>query len=70
MGFEYVRNWYKVPAKRGLPVTVDGEKGRITSGKGGYIMVRFDGVKFSVPCHPTWRVTYHTDDGDKVFGKD
>lgn len=70
MSFDYVRSWYGVPAKRGLRVTVDGQGGRITSGKGSYIMVRFDGVKFSIPCHPTWRVTYHTEDGDKVFGDD
>lgn len=70
MTFEYVRRWYKVPAKREMPVTVDGKKGRITSGKGSHIMVRFDGVKFSVPCHPTWRVVYHTPEGDKPFGRD
>lgn len=70
MSFEYVRKWYKVPAKRGLRVTVDGQGGRITSGKGSYIMVRFDGVKFSIPAHPTWRLVYHTVDGDRVFGDD
>lgn len=70
MSFEYVRRTYKVPAKRGLRVTVDGVGGRITSGKGGYVMVRFDGAKHPLPCHPTWRVTYHTPEGDKVFGKE
>ncbi len=70
MSFDYVRKYYKVPAKRGMIVTVDGIKGRITSGKGSYIMVRFEGTKNTMPCHPTWRVTYHTADGDKSFGKD
>lgn len=68
MSFEYVRRWYKVPAKRGMRVTIDGQGGRITSGRGGCIMVRFDGVKFSIPAHPTWKVTYHTPTGDVVFG--
>lgn len=45
-----------------MRVTVDG--------KGGYIMVRFDGPKYPLPCHPTWRVVYHTPEGDKAFGLD
>jgi hypothetical protein len=49
-----------VPAKRGMRVTVDGKPGRITSASGGYIMVRFDDKRFSLPCHPTWRVKYAT----------
>jgi hypothetical protein len=56
--FDFVRTYYGVPAKRGLRVTVDGKPGRITRGRGGYIMVRFDGMKFSRACHPTWRVDY------------
>lgn len=68
MSFEYVRSEYKVPAKRGMLVTVDGQAGVITSGKGGYIMVRFNGSKHPLPCHPTWRVVYHTSEGDKAFG--
>lgn len=58
---EYVRTYYKVPAKRGGRVVVDGKAGRITSFRGGYIRVRFDdGPLFSVPCHPTWRVEYQS----------
>jgi hypothetical protein len=56
--FDYVRRVYGVPAKRGLRVTVDGKPGVITRAKGQYIMVRFDGRKFPLPCHPTWRVDY------------
>ena len=58
--FDYIRRTYKVPAARGVRVTVDGRPGVITSGKGGYVMVRFDGQKRPLPCHPTWRVEYHT----------
>jgi hypothetical protein len=56
--FDYVRRTYNVPAKRGLRVTVDGRPGVITRGKGGYVMVRFDGLNHSRPCHPTWRFDY------------
>jgi len=58
MSMDYVRKRYGVPAKRGKRVTVDGKSGRITSAKGGYILVRFDGMPISIPCHPTWRVEY------------
>jgi len=58
MTMAYIRSLYAVPAKRGMRVTVDGKLGRITSARGGYIMVRFDGDSFSKPCHPTWRVEY------------
>jgi hypothetical protein len=49
-------------AKFGIEVkrSKDGRAGRITSVKHAYIMVLFDGWKHSVPCHPTWEVTYHT----------
>lgn len=59
LSFDYVRQRYGVPAKRGMRVTVDGKPGRITSGAGHYIRVRFDGETFSSFCHPTWRVVYH-----------
>ena len=66
--FDYVRRTYRVPAARGVRVTVDGRPGVITSGKGGYVMVRFDGTRRPLPCHPTWRVEYHIsakgDDGE------
>lgn len=63
-----LRNNRGVPAKRGLRVTVDGKPGIITSARGWNIMVRFDGLKFSTPCHPRWRVIYHLPDGDQSFG--
>lgn len=59
MSLKYIRDYYKVPAKRGMRVTVDGKPGVITaSARGPYIMVRFDGDKFSRAAHPTWRVEY------------
>lgn len=64
MSLAYVRSYYGVPVKRGLRVTVGGKPGAITSVRGAYIMVRFDGHKHPLPCHPTWRVVYHTAGGD------
>lgn len=58
MGMADIRRWYKVPAKRGMRVKVDGKPGRIVSVRGGYIRVLFDGGKFPLPCHPTWRFEY------------
>ena len=58
-----IRHYRKVPAKRGMTVEVDGDLGRITSARNGYIYVRFGGRRFSVPCHPTWRVRYYDADG-------
>ena len=73
MTAQYIRDYYQVPAKRGMRVTVDGRDGVITGFHGQYILVRFrggHGSLVSTTCHPTWRVTYHTPDGDKSFGVD
>lgn len=54
-----IRQYYRVPARRGMRVAVDGKPGRITSARGPYIMVRFDDCpSFSKPCHPTWNFDY------------
>lgn len=58
MSAEYVRRMYKVPAKRGMAVTVDGKTGRIVSFPGAYLGVRFDGERHTQLCHPTWKVAY------------
>lgn len=60
MSASYVRDYYRVPAKRGMRVTVDGKPGRIVRFPYASLGVRFDGEKFTTPCHPTWRVDYHT----------
>jgi hypothetical protein len=67
---EYVRRTYNVPAKRSMRVVVNGRPGIITSFQGAHIVVRFDGDSFPSPCHPTWKFTYKTDDGDVVFDCD
>lgn len=41
MEFEYIKNYYKVPADMFREVTVGGEKGVITKDMGNYIGVTF-----------------------------
>ena len=49
--FDYVRDHYGVPAKRGMRVAMGDREGTITSAD-HYVHVRFDGQKHSVPVHP------------------
>lgn len=56
--FDYVRETYGVPAKRGMRVTMNGKPGVITGASGQYVLVRFDGQKNSSRCHPTWEMNY------------
>ena len=59
MTMKYIRTAYGVPAKRGMRVTINGLSGVITGSDGAYIKVRYDGLTYSMRCHPTWRVEYH-----------
>jgi hypothetical protein len=61
---KYVRDYYQVPAKRGMRVVADGKPGVITGFAGPSIRVRLDGEKHSAPWHPTWRMQYLTGDGN------
>ncbi len=62
MSMAWVRKNYRVPAKRGgrVEYTGDGkpELGAIRSAGGGYINVQLDGVKHTMPFHPTWKIRY------------
>ena len=60
MSMAYIREFYKVPAKRGGRVLINGWAGTITGSDGQYIKVRFDGSCIVRRWHPTWRVTYYT----------
>lgn len=70
---EYIRKYYKVPAKRGARVEFYDDtyhfiygflvnekrkKGTIVAARGGYLRVRFDYQKHIVTLHPTWKVKY------------
>lgn len=58
--FEYVKEYYKVPAEFGRDVIVGKRKGTITKDMGNYIGVTFhdDEKRNSYPCHPTSEVKY------------
>lgn len=58
MSAEYVRRYYRVPAKRGMQVTANGKPGQITGFRGAYLLIRIDGENRSTPRHPTWRIEY------------
>lgn len=59
MSAEYVRNYYKVPAKRGMRIVADGKPGKIVGFDGQYLRVRLDGEKRIGSWHPTWNIDYH-----------
>lgn len=60
---------YNVPACRGMRVEVDGLKGRILSSDGSGLHILFDSGRKGW-AHPTWRVTYFTDECSMKFGYD
>jgi hypothetical protein len=65
MSMKYIRNTYKVPAKRGGLVRMVppggaafAESGVITGARGAYLRVRMAGEKRSRLYHPTWCIEY------------
>lgn len=65
---DYVRTRRNLPfVKRGMRVEVDGKPGRITSGnRSGNLNIRFDGEKYSVNCHPWYKIKYFDKDGTLI----
>lgn len=66
-GIEYVRRYYRVPAKRGGRVQYtnshgDAWLGTITGTVGAYLRVRLDGHRDALAFHPT-DVTYLEEGG-------
>jgi len=55
---EYVRNYYKVPAKKGGRVVAYGKPGVITGGQGQYVLIKLDTLKHANPYHPTDGIVY------------
>jgi hypothetical protein len=62
MSIEWIRKTYKVPAKRGGRVEYSGDHppqlGTICGASGGHLSIRLDGVKHTMPFHPTWKLRY------------
>jgi hypothetical protein len=69
MSMAYIRDHYKVPAKRGGRVRYSGNPGgqppvdgTITASDGAHLRIRLDGNKHSYVFHPTWKLEYLEDD--------
>ena len=61
MNFEYIKEYYKVPAEYGRVIIFQGNrKGIITQDKGNYIGVNFNDKKpgHTETLHPTYEVKY------------
>jgi hypothetical protein len=60
--FQWVRDNYGVPAKRGARVEYTGgakpQLGTIKSVSGSHIKIQLDGAKHALPFHPTWELRY------------
>lgn len=57
MSMDYVRRYYRVPAKRGGRVKFAGDLATITGSDGARLRIRCDdGARLIV--HPTWRMEY------------
>ena len=62
MSLIYIRNYYGVPAKRGVTIEFTGNsapvRGVIVGASGAYLRVRLDGEKRARTFHPTWEMKY------------
>jgi hypothetical protein len=58
MSMQYIRDYYRVPAKRGARLAFQGRPGTIVGSSHQYLRVRLDGDTSTVLLHPTWEVEY------------
>lgn len=58
MSMEYIREYYKVPAKRGMSVKYQGKLGLIVGADGAYLKIRLNGESEIRLYHPTWELEY------------
>lgn len=62
MSMQYIRDTYRVPAKRGGRVEFSGSAlpimGTITGSNGARLRIRLDGATVSLNYHPTWKLKY------------
>ena len=58
MSMQYIRDYYKIPAKRGGRVEFDGRPGTIMSSNGAKLRIKLDGDTYSRLYHPTWNIKY------------
>jgi hypothetical protein len=55
---EYIRETYRVPAKVGMHVIANGQKGVIVGARRQYLLIRIDGRTDILSFHPTWEMKY------------
>jgi hypothetical protein len=55
---EYIRKYYRVPAFKGAKIKYKEKSGEIRGGTSSYLLVRLEGEKTNIKCHPTWNVEY------------
>ena len=63
MSLEYIKEYYRVPARVGCRVKYTGGKqpqyGTIEGARNQYLLIRLDGETHEpFPYHPTWEITY------------
>lgn len=62
MSIDWIRRQYGVPAKKGGRVEYAGgsepQMGTICGADGGHLTIRLDGMKHTMPYHPTWKLRY------------
>jgi hypothetical protein len=62
MSMAFIRKTYRVPARRGGRVEYTGEGrpefGTICGAAGAHLSIRLDGMKHTLPFHPTWELKY------------
>jgi hypothetical protein len=64
---KWIRDTYKVPAKRGMRVMANGEMGTIIAARGGHLKVKLDMYKRPELYHLTWHMVYYTGKSVEVF---
>lgn len=57
--FEYIRNYYKVPAEYGAIILFRGTPHRIVGAENAYLIVNPLGSETRMKLHPTWEVNYN-----------
>lgn len=66
--FQYIRDYYGVPAYKGIRVNAYGKEGVITGADGCYVLIQLDGTKSARPYHPTDGITYKIENVTKDLG--
>ncbi|SOC46616.1 hypothetical protein SAMN05892877_12357 [Rhizobium subbaraonis] len=75
MTMAYIRDAYRVPAKRGDRIEYTGDKagprlGTIIGTYSAKLKIRLDGETHAGSYHPTWKLRYLNPDGSVAIGGD